>query len=83
MRVDDPMLSIAATQRRAFGQRRRNGAEGAPSSLKFVGLRPEGQQLPGNVNGVGGEHTRNYAGLYRIVYRKNHLIKPVMRQAAL
>jgi len=38
----------------------------------------KGQKIPNarNEDGVGIEHTRNYAGLSRIAYRKNHPIKP-------
>jgi hypothetical protein len=50
-----------------------------PGSLEFVDLRQEGQQFLRNLDGVCVEHTRNYAGLYRIVCRRNCPIKPERR----
>ncbi len=55
MRVDEPMLSMVATRRRAD---RRSGAsvQGTPSAFEFVDPRNEAQDLRGDLDDVDPQH---------------------------
>jgi hypothetical protein len=76
MRVDDPMLSMVATRRSAFRRSGAMGAKQAPRAFELIDLRQECQQFLRNLDCVSVEHTRNYAGLYRIVHPKLYRIEP-------
>jgi hypothetical protein len=56
---------------------RRDRAESTPSPFEFIEFGKESEQFLSDLDGGGVHHTREYAGLYRIVHRESCRIRPV------